>query len=450
MGLAEIPLLLALVGLTAYVVLGGADFGAGFWQLFSGRGERAARVREHAHEAMAPVWEANHVWLIFVLVVMWTCYPVAFGSIVSTLSIPLFVAAVGIIFRGTAYALRAGTTGAREQRVVDAAFGVSSILTPFALGTVIGAIADGRVPVGNAAGDAWTSWTGPLSLMVGVLAVATGAYLAAVYLAADAVRRGEDAMERAFRTRALGAGVVAGALALGGLVVLHADARGLYDELVGGAGLPALIVSGLAGVGTLGLVWTRRYEWARYSAAIAVAAIVAGWALAQQPVLLPGLTVSEAAAGDDTMVAVLVSVAAGALVLGPSLALLFTLTLRGRLGYEEAGAPAEASPIRVLAAARTGLLARVSIACLLVTLGFLTIADAGWAHAIGVVSWRRLVGGVRHHRLPRGGAGGEPGARLTCVRFRPIEGPDPTLRKAGDHGGSRRRASGVCRGAGQA
>lgn len=386
MGLAEIPLLLALVGLTAYVVLGGADFGAGFWQLFSPPGERGARVREHAHSAMAPVWEANHVWLIFVLVVMWTCYPVAFGSIVSTLSIPLFVAAIGIIFRGTAYALRAGTTGAREQRVVDAAFGISSILTPFALGTVVGAIADGRVPVGNAAGDLWTSWTGPLSLMIGVLAVATGAYLAAVYLAADAARGGHAEMERAFRTRALGAGVVAGGLAAAGLVVLHSDARALYDDLVGGAGLPALIVSGAAGAGTLALVWTRRYEAARYSAALAVAAIVAGWALAQQPQLLPGLTVSEAAADDNTMVAVLVSVAAGAVVLGPSLWLLFTLTLRGRLVYEDAEARAPAVSVRALEAVRTGLLARVSIACLLVALGFLTIANAGWAHAIGVVA----------------------------------------------------------------
>ena len=389
MSLDAVPLLLALVGLTLYVVLGGADFGAGLWQLLSGRGARGAEVREHAHEAMAPVWEANHVWLIFVLVVMWTCYPVAFGSIVSTLSIPLFVAGVGIVFRGTSYALRAGTSRAGEQRTVDVVFGVASVLTPFALGTVVGAIAAGRVPVGNAAGNLWTSWTSGLSLMVGVLAVALGAYLAAVYLAADAARREVSEMERTFRTRALVAGVVAGALAVAGLVVLRADARGLYDALVSGDGLPALVVSAVAGVGTLALVWLRRYEAARYSAAVAVAAIVAGWALAQQPVLLPGLTVSQAAAPHDVLVAVLVSVAAGALELAPSLALLFTLTLRGRLGYEGDGsaAPAEpVGPVRALAASRTGLLARVSAACLLLTLGFLTIADAGWAHAIGVAA----------------------------------------------------------------
>jgi cytochrome d ubiquinol oxidase subunit II len=184
------------------------------------------------------------------------------------------------------------------------------------------------------------------------------------------------------------AGVVAGALAVAGLLVVRSEARALFDDLVG-EGLPALLVSGAAGVATLALVWVRRYEAARYSAALAVASVVAGWAVAQAPVLLPGLTVSEAAASDDVLVAVLVSVAAGALVLAPSLAFLFTLTLRGRLGYEEsdAGAPtAPVGPVRALSASRAGLLARISLACVLLTLGFLTLADAGWAHAVGVLT----------------------------------------------------------------
>lgn len=390
MTLDAAPLILALVGLALYVVLGGADFGAGFWQLFAGGGERAARVREHAHAAMAPVWEANHVWLIFVLVVMWTAYPVAFGSIVSTLSIPLFIAGIGIVFRGTSYALRAGTSRLREQRTVDTVFGVASVLTPFALGTIVGAIADGAVPVGNAAGNLWTSWTEALPLTIGVLAVALGAYLAAVYLAADAVRRDSPEMERAFRVRALAAGVIAGGFAMAGLLVLRTEARGVFDDLVG-EGLPALLASGLAGVATLGLVWARRYEAARYSAALAVAAVVAGWAIAQQPVLLPGLTVSATAADRDVLVAVLVSVAAGALLLAPSLVFLFRLTLRGQLGYAEEAAEAPAASASAgeagaLAASRPGLLARVSIACLVLTLGFLTLADAGWAHAVGILA----------------------------------------------------------------
>jgi len=265
-------------------------------------------------------------------------------------------------------------------------FGISSMLTPFALGTVVGAVAAGTVPVGNATGDAWSSWTGALSLFVGALAVATGAYLSAVYLAADAVRDGDAELERAFRARAIGAGILAGGFALGGLVVLYADAHALYRSLIAGDGLPALIVSGIAGVATLGLVVRRRYEAARYSAALAVAAIVVGWALAQAPRLLPGLTVSEAAAGDDTLIAVIVAVLAGGLVLAPSLALLFRLTLRGTLGHGAAEPGSGPRPVQALRASHSGLLARIAGACLIAALGFLTIADAGWAHAVGVIA----------------------------------------------------------------
>src|SRR5438270_9264109 len=150
--LRALPLVFVLIGLALYTVLGGADFGAGFWQLFAGRGPQAGKVREHAHHAMAPVWEANHVWLIFVLTVFWTAYPRAFGSIASTLAVPLFIAVIGIILRGAAYALRDGASSERESGVIDTIFSVSSVLTPFALGAAIGAIATDRVPVGNASG----------------------------------------------------------------------------------------------------------------------------------------------------------------------------------------------------------------------------------------------------------------------------------------------------------
>src|SRR2546421_2860692 len=133
MHLYEIPLLFALIGLVLYAILGGADFGAGMWQLTAGEGEHADRVRDHAHHALGPVWEANHVWLVFVLTVVWTAYPTAFGSIASTLSIPLFIAAVGIILRGATYALRSATSTRLELRAIDTVFSLSSILTPFAL-----------------------------------------------------------------------------------------------------------------------------------------------------------------------------------------------------------------------------------------------------------------------------------------------------------------------------
>jgi cytochrome bd ubiquinol oxidase subunit II len=382
--LYELPLLFALIGLALYTVLAGADFGTGWWDLTAGRGHDADSIRDHAHEAIGPVWEANHVWLIFVLTVVWTAYPVAFGSIASTLSIPLFIAAVGIIFRGTTYALRAGKPTPREMRAIDTVFAVSSILTPFALGAAVGGIASLRVPVGNAAGDQFSSWLNPTSLVIGVLAVATAAYLAAVFLCADAARLGETALEHKFRTRALAAGLVSGAIALGALAVLRSDAPLLYHRLVEGRGLIGLLASIAGGTATLALVWRKRYEASRYTAALAVAAIIAGWALAQSPVFLEGLTVREAAAGRNTLVAVVVAVLAGAAILFPSLALLFRLVLGGALA---AGESASDRPIQlrsVFAALAPGLLPRLAIGCFVAGVGFLTIADAAWAHGVGV------------------------------------------------------------------
>lgn len=384
MHLYDIPIIFVLAGLTLYVVLGGADFGAGIWQLTAGGGERGERVRDHAHHSMAPVWEANHVWLIFVLTVFWTAYPTAFGSIASTLSVPLLIAGVGIILRGAAYALRSAAESARELRRIDLLFAIASLLTPFALGAAFGGIAARRVPVGNAAGHLFASWTGPVSILIGALAVATSAYLAAVYLSADAARLGEPDLERAFRVRALAAGVVAGGLAIAGLVVLHADAHRLYHGLLEGPGLPALIVSLAAGVVALGLVFARSYEPARYTAAAAVAAILAGFALAQKPTILPGLTIQRAAAPHDALVLIVIAVLGGGAILFPSLALLFRLLLRGHFdpGAERAPTP---SPAGLVKASRSGLLARSAGACLIAGFGLLTIADGPIEHAFGVV-----------------------------------------------------------------
>jgi cytochrome d ubiquinol oxidase subunit II len=400
MHLYEIPLIFVLIGLAMYVVLGGADFGAGFWQLLAGAGKMGERIRDHAHESMAPVWEANHVWLIFVLTVTWTAYPTAFASIASTLSIPLFVAAIGIIMRGASYALRAGAQNARERRRIDVVFALSSVLTPFALGTIVGGIASRRVPVGNAAGDLVSSWLNPTSIMIGVLAVTTSAYLAAVFMAADAQRlarsgHDEDDLVDALRRRALASGAIAGAVAVAGLVVVHSDAHFLYTRLLHGSALAAVVVSAVAGLGTLELVRRSRFELARYSAALAVAAMLAGWALAQRPVLLKGLTVQQAAAPHDALVLVVIAVLAGATILFPSLALLFRLVLGGRLGDgpEQDGRPADTTAA-VFAAARSGLLGRVAGACLLAGFGFLTVAESGWAHAIGVLAlFGFLIGG---------------------------------------------------------
>jgi cytochrome d ubiquinol oxidase subunit II len=379
--LAETPLVLMLIGLAAYAVLGGADFGAGVWQLAGGQGDRDRAIREHAHHAMGPVWETNHVWLVFVLVVCWTAYPTAFGSITSTLAVPLFIAGIGIILRGTAYALRSGTESAREQRRVEVAVAVSSILTPFALGAVIGGIASFRVPVGNAEGDLVSSWLNPTSVLIGVLAVATAAYLAAVYLAADAVRLDRPDLAAAFRLRALVTAIVAGAVAIGGLAVVRHDARPLWDGLTSGSGLVAVAVSAVAGAATLGLVWRGRFEPARLTASIAVAAIIAGWALAQRPTLLKGLTIEEAAAGRSSLIAVVVSVALGALLLVPSLALLFGLVLKGRFDVPSAETAVEGGK----AVAVRPELALTAAGFLVVGGVFMIFFESGWAHIIGVI-----------------------------------------------------------------
>jgi cytochrome d ubiquinol oxidase subunit II len=400
MHLYQLPMVFALIGLALYGVLGGADFGAGFWQLIAGRGRTAERIREHAHHSMAPVWEANHVWLVFVLTVVWTAYPTAFGSIASTLSIALFIAAIGVIFRGAAYALRAGASTPREQAAIDSVLGLSSVLTPFALGAAIGGIASGRVPVGNAAGDLWSSWLNPTSILIGTLAVVNGAYLAAVFLSGDAVRARDADLEEHFRRRALVSGVVAGGVAIGGLAVLHSDAHELYEGLVAGNGLPALVVSVVAGGTTLVLVWVRRFEAARYSAAVAVAAIVAGWALAQSPQLLPGLTVEQAAAAHDTLVAVVVAVVGGAIVLFPSLALLFRLTLRGHLDHAPVTEASETRPPAGLTAPRVSLRLRVAAALALVGVGLTNVADADALHVAGAACLLAFVAVAFRAALP--------------------------------------------------
>jgi cytochrome d ubiquinol oxidase subunit II len=324
-----------MLGIVAYAVLGSADFGAGFWDLTAGGARKGGRIRGMIQRSMSPVWEANHVWLIFVIVVVWTAFPVAFGSMFSTLSVPLFLGAIGIIFRGTAFALRGQAGTMREARILGALFASSSVLIPFCFGAALGGVASGRVRVGNAAGDAWSSWLNPTSALVGALAVITGTHLAAVFLAGDSERAGQPDLMQAFRRRALGSGVVAGAVAFGGVAVLRSDARPLFDGLVEGGGLACVIASGLCGLLTLGLVWTRRFWLARLTAAGAVAAIAIGWAFAQSPYFLPpDLTLDQAAAPDATLAAVLVGIGIGAIVLVPSLWLLYHLVLRGTLDQE--------------------------------------------------------------------------------------------------------------------
>jgi cytochrome d ubiquinol oxidase subunit II len=330
--LADLTAAVLIVALSAYAVLGGADFGAGFWDLTAGGAERGARLRGLVKRSMGPVWEANHVWLIVVLVVMWTCFPHAFGPLMETLYVPLFLAAVGIIFRGAAFALRGEAATISEARLLGATFALSSLLTPFFLGCAIGAVASGQVPAEGDPGEPLDAWTNSTSIFIGLMAVASGAYTAAVFLAGDATRAGMPDLAAAFRRRALGAAVVAGAFALGGLAVVESDAPELYDGLTSDLGLAMVIVSALVGVLTIGLIWTSRFEIARYTSGVAVGAILVGWAVAQRPDFLPGeLSFQDAAAGDATLIATLIALVLALAVIVPSLWWLFRLTLEGRL-----------------------------------------------------------------------------------------------------------------------
>jgi cytochrome d ubiquinol oxidase subunit II len=288
-------------------------------------------VIEHA---IGPVWEANHVWLIFTWVVLWTCFPEAYASITLTVFVPLTIAAFGIVLRGSGFAFRKTVTKTSSKRNFGAAFASSSVIVPYCMGAVVGAIASGRIPAGGVAGDPWSSWVNPTSILGGVMAVVMVAYLASVYLTWDAHRLGDDEMAEYFRKRAIIAAVVAGVVAFAGIFVLHHDAPFLYAGLTS-RGLPAVIVSALCGLGSLVLLMRHAARWARVLAAGAVATIVLGWGMAQWDYVLPqSLTVAQAAAPSGTITAVLIATAIAVIVLGPSFALLYTLDQRSLLPGE--------------------------------------------------------------------------------------------------------------------
>jgi cytochrome d ubiquinol oxidase subunit II len=334
---ADAVAVVLLLGITFYAVFGGADFGAGFWSLVAGPSPQGRRARELADWAIGPVWEANHVWLIFVLVVLWTGFSEAFEAVFSTLFIPLSLAAFGIVLRGSGFAFHKTAKRFAGRETSERVFGISSLFTPFFLGTVVGAIAAGKVPVGNATGDAVSSWLNPLSLVIGALFVATSAYLAAVFLVSDARRAGTPDLEHYFTVRALAAAIVAGVLAVVGLIALHHDAKYVYDRLTSNA-LPLVILSALCGIGVLVVLRRGMRRGARPLAILAVAAVIAGWGVAQHPYLLPtDLTISAGAAPHDTLVAVLIVFGVALLLVIPSIALLYTLAQRGMV--EESGAP---------------------------------------------------------------------------------------------------------------
>jgi cytochrome bd ubiquinol oxidase subunit II len=321
------------VGATFYALFGGADFGGGLWDLIAGDAEKGERPRELIQRSLTPVWEANHVWLIFILVVLWTAFPPAFSAVMTTLYVPIALAAIGIVLRGSGFAFRKSIEGLAARRAAGATFALSSVLTPFFMGAVVGAIASGNVPAeGN--GDAFSSWLEPLPLLTGAMFVATGAYLSAVFLVGDARRAGDEELEGYFVRRALAAAAVAGVSAAIGLVELHAEARYVFDRLVA-EGLPLVILSALCGVGLLAALLRGGRRPLRPLAAGAVVAVIWGWGVAQFPYLLPtSLKIGEAAAPDPTLDIVFIVFGVAAVLVLPSLGLLYVLSQRDLLEGE--------------------------------------------------------------------------------------------------------------------
>jgi cytochrome d ubiquinol oxidase subunit II len=316
-------------GVTLYAVFGGADFGAGMWDLLAGGGERAERARSLIDSSIAPVWEANHVWLIFVLVVLWTAFPTTFSAVMTTLYIPLALAVLGIVLRGAGFAFRYALPGP-VRRPATRVFGISSLLTPFFMGTVVGAIASGEVPAGGG-GDPTSSWTGVLPLVTGVLFVATCAYLAAVFLVRDAGAAGDEELQGYFARRTLAIAVVAGAAALGGVFALHAEARYVYDRLTD-QGLPLVVLSSICGLGALALLARAATRGIRPLAVGAVVAVIWGFFVAQFPYMLPeSLQISDAAGDGAALTSVIVVFCVAAALILPSLGLLYLLSQRRAL-----------------------------------------------------------------------------------------------------------------------
>lgn len=313
------------IGVMVYAVFGGADFGSGFYDLTAGGDRRGAAMRTQIDHSIGPVWEANHVWLIYILVIWWTAFPTAFAAAMNTLIFPMLFALLGIVLRGATFAFRKYAETVAQARFFGATFAASSVVTPYFLGAVAGGIASGRVPL-EGRGDLIGSWVNPTSTIGGVIAVGTCIFLAGTFLLTDADRAGSSHLVGRLRALTLGVGLGTGAVVLGALVVLERDAPTLSAGLYGRAA-PLIMLSALTGIAAIGFLARRNFAAARFAAVIAVATVVAGWGLGQYPwMLVDEVTIVDAAGAPATLRALLVVVGLAGVIVLPSLAYLYRLT----------------------------------------------------------------------------------------------------------------------------
>lgn len=307
---------------TLYAVFAGADFGTGLWDLVAGGAKKGAPTRRLIDKALGPVWEANHVWLIFVLVLLWSGFPRPFATIMRELAIPFWLVGLGIVLRGSGFAFRKFAPSLQAARLAGIVFAGSSLFTPFFLGTIAGSIASGRVGAGITDEVIWLS---PTSILGGLLATGTCAFLAAVFLTEEAERIGDVELTEDLRKKALFSGALTGLVSLVGIAVLASDAPTLFDGLTG-RGAPEVFVAAIMGSLTMVMLaqgYTRR---ARFAAVGAVGAVMLGWGFAQYPwILVDNVSISEGAGHPATLTALLVAAAIATVVVTPALVLLYRL-----------------------------------------------------------------------------------------------------------------------------
>ena len=310
-----------LAALTLYVLFGGADYGAGVWDLLA-RGPRASAQRDLIAHAIGPVWEANHVWLILVIVLFFTGFPLAFGAVMTSLHAPLSLMLVGIVLRGSAFTFRAYDPSERARRRWNRVFSIPSVVTPVLLGSIIGAIATGQVGLAPDRQARAVVWLGPFPIVVGLFALAIFAYLAAVYLTLETT---DPQLRDDFRLRALISAVIVGVLAFAVYQIASTDAPDLIRGLGSSAwGLPVRAATGAFAIAAIAALWTRRYRIARIAAMAQVTLILFGCALAQYPLLVPpDLTIESSSAPPLVHKFLLAALAAGSLILIPSIVYLF-------------------------------------------------------------------------------------------------------------------------------
>lgn len=319
-----------LVSLTLYALLGGADFGGGVWDLLAALtkdSDHKKAQRELIADAIGPIWEANHVWLILVIVLLFTCFPPAFAAISISLHIPLALMLIGIVLRGSAFTFRTYDDHADNiQRRWGRVFSIASLITPVLLGVTVGAISSGRIRTkdGIITTGFVSSWLAPFPFAVGVFALALFAFLAAVYLTVEAQ---DERLREAFRLRALAAAVAVGAMALVVFLLSSSGAPELRHDLAASWWTwPLQIATAVFAVGAIGCLWVRSYLLARLAAAAQVTMILWGWGAAMFPhLVMPDLTVQTAAAPAITLQLVLAALLAGSLLLFPSFYYLFRI-----------------------------------------------------------------------------------------------------------------------------